>query len=176
MVGPLRNPRQEQFARGIAAGVTPPEAYVSAGYSRNGASPSAGRLLRNALIRARVAELQQAVADSVVERCALSREWVLERLKQVVIRSMIEEDFQPAGANRALELLGRELGMFVDRTEHTVWNGDPSTLSAAQQARLMTELEKAAFRDDPAGLEEWRRKKEAASQAQPSEPTPGPVQ
>ena len=30
-------------------------------------------------------------------------------------------------ANRALELIGKELGMFVDRSEQLVWDGDPAS-------------------------------------------------
>jgi hypothetical protein len=37
------------------------------------------------------------------------------------------------------------------------WDGDPSSLNADQMAKLTAALESIAFKDDPKGLEEWRR-------------------
>ncbi|MBV9753661.1 MAG: hypothetical protein JO188_14155 [Hyphomicrobiales bacterium] len=72
-----------------------------------------------------------------------TREWVLERLTENVRRAMQIEpvtlrgtptgDFRYEGsvANRALELLGKELGLFVERNEsvntHHVVSGEPIT-------------------------------------------------
>ena len=73
----------------------------------------------------------------------VTREWVLERLAENVWRAMKIEPVtlrgMPTGeyryegsvANRALELLGRELGLFVERSEsvntHHVVSGEPIT-------------------------------------------------
>ena len=40
-------------------------------------------------------------------------------------------------ANRALELIGKELGMFVDRSEQLVWDGDPAKLTDGQLDTLL---------------------------------------
>lgn len=61
------------------------------------------------------------------------RAWVRARLREVAERTMqavpVTDSkgeptgawtFNAAGANRALELLGRELGMFVDRKDHRI--------------------------------------------------------
>jgi hypothetical protein len=66
-----------------------------------------------------------AIVESGVNRL-----WVLERLRENVERSMqakpvLDKEGQPTGeyryeaaaANRALELIGKEIGMFVDRAE-----------------------------------------------------------
>src|SRR5215471_18729034 len=96
----LSNPRHEKFCELVAAGAKPPEAYGSAGYSRNGASQAASRLLSKPEVRTRVQEFQSRAQASAIEKSALSRGWVLERLKFIAERCMREEDFQPAAANR----------------------------------------------------------------------------
>ena len=52
--------------------------------------------------------------------------------------------FNATGATKALELLGRELGLFVNRIVQTVWDGDLSKLSADQLATLLPILEQIA--------------------------------
>jgi phage terminase small subunit len=119
----LSNPRHEKFAQSLAAGKSATEAMADAGY----ADPrNSTRLTKNDEIRARVDELLDRAAANV----QVSREWVLERLVENANRAMqVEEIKKPDGtgtgeykyegnvANRALELVGKELGMFVDRKE-----------------------------------------------------------
>lgn len=146
----LKNPKHELFAQAVAKGISGPDAYIGAGYdvAPNVASPCASRLLTNAKIQARLAEIQQRGADKAVKAVALSREWVLTRLMKhadvclgdikikavravksrlkdetggftdVVATTEIEiTERDAAAANRALELLGREHGMFVEHKE-----------------------------------------------------------
>ena len=119
----LKNPRHERFAELLASGKTATEAYGEAGYTP-GRRDAASRLSANVNIRARLRELQ-AIA---IKKTVLTKEWVLNGLIEIAERSMqhkgvmhrgrvVEFRFDAAGANRALELLGKELGMFVDRTE-----------------------------------------------------------
>ncbi len=49
---------------------------------------------------------------------AMDQTWVLERLRQVFQVAM--DNGQLAAANRALELIGKELRMFVDRKSVTI--------------------------------------------------------
>lgn len=132
----LTNPKHELFAQELAKGKTAEEAHGLAGYkaSRSGAS----QLKQNLNISNRVAELLQereaihgqATADAI-KSTALTKEWIIETLKENVARAMQakpvktddegeaigEYQYQGNVANRALELLGKELGMFVDRKE-----------------------------------------------------------
>ncbi len=101
----LRNQRHERFAQEIARGLAACRAYEAAGYKPN--DGSAGRLHRNAQVLARVRELQGEAAELAV----LDRAFVLSRL----MRNADHEEGHVA--NKALELLGKELGMFVDRSE-----------------------------------------------------------
>ena len=118
----LKNGRHERFAQGLAAGKTIDQAYREAGYAAHRGNASTLRSKQH--IRARVAELQSRAAERVV----LTKEFVINGLLEVVERSMqhkgvmrggrvIAFRFDAAGATRALELLGKELGMFVDRAE-----------------------------------------------------------
>jgi hypothetical protein len=56
-----------------------------------------------------------------VEELAITKEWVLLKLKENAINVLKVEGGSPV-ANRALELLGKELGMFIDRAEVTQTN------------------------------------------------------
>lgn len=126
MMGVLSNARHERFAQGIAAGKPASQAYIEAGYraSGNSAEAAASRLLSGVKVTARVAELMGRVAEGVV----LTRQWVIERLIENVNRAMQVEavkdttgkltgEYRYDGgvANRALELLGKEQGMFKDQ-------------------------------------------------------------
>ena len=164
----LQNPRHEKFCELVVSGIRPSAAYTSIGYSAGGADQAASRLLKRDDIRARVSELSNAAQQSAVERCSLTRSWVIESLKSVAQRCMQVEPvidgngrtvgvfkFNAAGATRALELLGREVGMFVERTQDVEIDFD--NLTPSQMAKVQAWLEEQAFKDDPAGLEEWRR-------------------
>jgi phage terminase small subunit len=110
----LDNSRHEKFAQGLAQGMSAAEAYRQAGYEAKGSNPEslASRLSRNVKVAARVAELKERAAVNV----SLSKEWVLENLIKNVKAGQANADLSPA--NKALELLGKELGMFVDRAEN----------------------------------------------------------
>ena len=43
----LKNAKHEKFVQNIVRGLSPTQAYISAGYSRKGAHASAARLLKN---------------------------------------------------------------------------------------------------------------------------------
>src|SRR5712692_8714147 len=168
----LRNPRHEQFAQLVATGNPPAEAYVWVGFSKAGAAPSATRLLRNAPVRARVEELQHGVAQAAATRAAIDREYVLAGLKENYRRAMQQEPVldskgRPTGeytyhgsvANRALELMGKELGMFVERHETAVvWDGNPKTLTNLQLDNMIEHFMKVAGYDTPEKVAAARQK------------------
>jgi phage terminase small subunit len=132
----LTNPKHERFAQEIAKGKTAEESYKRAGFKPN--RGNATTLKHNQSILGRVSELlaeretvhAQATADAI-KSTALTKEWVIETLKENVARAMQakpaktddegeavgEYQYQGSVANRALELLGKELGMFIDRKE-----------------------------------------------------------
>jgi phage terminase small subunit len=78
----LKNPKHETFVQNILRGLSPTEAYISAGYSGKGAHTSAARLLKNPQVCTRLAELRKAVEPILEE--AIVKLIVTERLERLV--------------------------------------------------------------------------------------------
>ena len=161
----LQNSKHEQFANAVAKGVSAEKAYVSAGYSAQGAAASASRLLRDAKVRERINELKAAITEKIVEQTGLTKSWVTENLKEIVERSMQVRvvtkngrevktlllsakegeaphvvgvfTFAPRAATEALELIGKELGMFVNRVAGA--NGEPLAPAPVDYSQLSDE-------------------------------------
>jgi phage terminase small subunit len=127
----LENKKHERFCQEYIVDLNATQAAIRAGYSKNTANEQGCRLLAKNNISARVNELQ----SKVIKKLELTQEWVLEHLKEIVSKSMQEEEvmkfdyqskemlgtgeyiFDSKGANRALELIGKHLGMFTDKLE-----------------------------------------------------------
>lgn len=133
-MGILKNAKHEHFAHLVAKGETPPRAYVASGFSERGAAQSANRLLKNADVRARVEQLQKSIEEPAreraIEKAAVDKAWVLNQLIEVVKMAKAAEPVRDANgeaigeykqnlaaANKALELIGKEFSMFIDRKE-----------------------------------------------------------
>lgn len=149
-------PKQERFCREYVIDLNGKQAATRAGYSAKTAEVQASRLLSNAKVADRVAELQGKTA----KKLELSAEWVLERLTTVAERCMqarpvldrkgapvvVETPsgelapaytFDSGGANSSLGLIGKHLGMFVER--HAGPDGGPMMVDVG----VMTPVERA---------------------------------
>lgn len=126
----LRNQKHEQFAQKVARGMAAATAYAECGYSEKTAAAAASRLLTDVNVAKRVAELKEGIATVAMSKSGIDKAWVLAKLVKVVEMGMAaepvtDEDGAPIGeykqnlaaANKSLELIGKELGMFVDRKE-----------------------------------------------------------
>jgi len=138
----LSNSKHELFVQGIASGLSQVAAYKSAGYNANdrAASVAATRLLATPKIKARLEEvLQRRARASVIalDKSALTKQWVIEKLMKNAMIALGEEkikvtrqdkdtgaqieveivDRDASAANKALELLGKTLALFVERQE-----------------------------------------------------------
>lgn len=126
---PLTNTRQELFVQGILKGLPANRAYVAAGYADKNADSNATRLMGNERVSARVQYLQSKVADRVVAKAVLNRDEVLRRLDRN------SEDAHAAGefsaSNQALNLIGKELGMFVEQVKDV---SDPARVPSSEPA------------------------------------------
>ena len=130
----LSNPKHERFAQELAKGKSAEESYALAGFSPNRGNASVLKHKQNILDR--VSEIlderesihAQATAEAI-KATALTKAWVIETLmenvaKAMQAKSMTDDDgntigefqYQGSVANKALELLGKEIGMFVDRS------------------------------------------------------------
>ena len=124
-------PRQELFCREYIIDYNGKQAAARAGYSEKSSETQAARLLRNDKVLSRVRELQA----EQVKRLSISADWVIIKLKETLDQCMaavpvmvwdpelkckVESGdyvFDSKGAERALELIGKHIGMFTDKVE-----------------------------------------------------------
>lgn len=136
---PLMNPKWEKFCHNVALiGMTNAEAYGKAGFGAKNKTTwsSAGTGLRKKIeVENRIIVL----TERAIERAQKTREWVDDQLKEVVDRCMQKEPviepgkkgitceachnhlgewrFDARGANTALQLMGKDRGMFVEKVQ-----------------------------------------------------------
>ena len=127
--------KQEQFAAAIVEGKTHADAYRQA-YDASGMKDGtvwseAARLMRRPHVTARVEELR-AKAEAVRQGLLISREEaILARLEHEALTAKTD-----AARIRALELLGRHVGLFAERIEVEQVERSAADLEAAIKARL----------------------------------------
>lgn len=126
----LKNPKWEHFAQCMAKGVTATEAAVTAGFAESRATVTGSELAAKAEVKGRIAELQALATERVTEKTGIDKAWVMQELVEVVKMAKAAEPVRDnegkpigeyrqnlAAANKALELIGKEFSMFIDRAE-----------------------------------------------------------
>ncbi len=121
-------PKQDRFCREYVIDCNGTQAAIRTGYSKRGADVQAIRLLGNARVKERLAELQGDVA----KQCGIDAEYVLSGFKKVYERCIEARPardkegnslgyflFNQAGANKALEMLGKHLVLFTEKIDLT---------------------------------------------------------
>lgn len=119
-------PKQQRFAEEYLVDLNATQAAIRAGYSEKTAYSIGQENLNKP-------EIQQAISDARVkrsERTEITQDWIIDRLVENVERAMQAEPvlddkgnrtgeyvYQGNVANRALELLGKHQGMFIDRQQ-----------------------------------------------------------
>lgn len=162
---PLKNAKHEQFAQYVSNGDSATKSYILAGYSEKGAEQNSSRLIRNDEVLGRIEYLRQTKAqihkeavEKAVEASGLTKEWVINQLIDNVkiakaADPVCDENGNPIGeyktnlaaANKALELLGKEIGMFIERKE--VGNpGDFGKMGDDELDRAIDETQRAIER------------------------------
>jgi hypothetical protein len=155
----LKNARHERFCRAMASGKSQLESYLLAGYSKKGHKSSASKLANREDIKRRIANLLEDKANTQREAVIKAAE-ELKITKMEVLRELwdnsqqakaavpvLDREGNPTGqyqanwaaSNRALELVGKELGMFIDRKE--IRTGALDGWTAEQLERLIAALE-----------------------------------
>jgi len=115
-------------------------------------SREGSRLLTKADIAGRVEELRIGLTERAVAATTLTRAYILERLHENMKRAMQLEPvrdssgkptgeyrYEGAVANRAIELMGKELGMFADQKKIQI--GGLSEASPEQLLQLLGEID-----------------------------------
>lgn len=124
--------KQRMFVSEYLIDFSATQAAIRAGYSAKNADVVGPRLVGKSSVA-------EAIREAMANRAKaneITAEWVLTRLQENVGRAMQAEQVfdrsgQPTGewvyegavANKALELLGKHVGLFADRLEHTGKNG-----------------------------------------------------
>ncbi len=115
-------PKQQRFVAEYLVDLNATQAAVRAGYSEKTAYSVGHENLKKPEVAAAIQEAMEARS----QRTEIAQDWILEQLK-LVYEASIEArpvydkngkekgfSFNPAAANRALELLGKHQGMFTD--------------------------------------------------------------
>jgi phage terminase small subunit len=103
------NRRQLTFVREYLKDRNVTQAAIRAGYSKKGAHVAGYRLLRDDRIIRVIRDLEL----DMMRQAVIDEAWVLKHLKENCVRAIEAEEF--AVVNRSLELIGKQIGMFVDR-------------------------------------------------------------
>jgi phage terminase small subunit len=125
-------PKQERFVAEYLVDCNATQAAIRAGYSAKTAESKGAHLVKDSQVSAAIAERKAKIEDKL----GLDAEWVRSRLMTVAERCLQEIEpvyagrgekrqptgeyvFDASGANKALELLGkdRDIGLFADRLE-----------------------------------------------------------
>ena len=141
------SPRQRAFVEEYMVDHNASAAALRAGYAKRNAKQSGFQLKNMPRVAAAILEAE----FDRRKRLGVDADWIVARLVELVEKSMVgsprtdrngavirvlvgdEEvmlmDWSPSGANKALELLAKHLGMTVDRLEVSVEGGVVYTLN-----------------------------------------------
>jgi hypothetical protein len=127
--GPLSDPKRELFAQKVASGMSPTEAHRACGYickQKRQRASAASRLKRISEVHLRITALQAEMAATTVQAVAWGQAKVMEELQKNIDDAregypLLDREgnvaaHRPdyAAINRALELYGKQLGMFKE--------------------------------------------------------------
>lgn len=144
----LENHRWELFCRAMSRGAVQADAYEEAGFERS--SANASTLKRRPEVMARIDELikerleregkethagterMDAAKAEISATGTIRKEWILEELVENI--KMAREAGQFSASNKGLEMLGKEMGLFQDKSPS---HGDTEAQKklSAEQAR-----------------------------------------
>lgn len=149
---PALTPKQQRFVDEYLVDLNATQAAIRAGYSAKTAYSIGSENLTKPEIAAAIAQ-KQAVRSEATE---LNEQWVIDRLRENVERSMVavpvmafdherkemvetgEYTYQGNVANKALELIGKHRGMFVERSETKHSGKVEFTVRIAREGRRVT--------------------------------------
>ncbi len=103
--------RHLQFVREYLKDRNATQAALRAGYSPKSAAEMGHQLLRNS----NIARLVRQIEIELMRQTEIDEVWVITHLKNNAARGMELDDL--SAVNRSLELIGKHIGMFVERKD-----------------------------------------------------------
>lgn len=160
--------KQKRFVEEYLIDLNATQAAIRAGYSEKTARQIGEQNLSKLDIKSAIEEAQSKRAErteltqdyvireliKVIEVCTGQKETVItEVLKNTMDNTVHAHDterklYDASAANRALELLGKHLGMFKDKVEHTGKDGGPVEVITLTEDRYKQAREEMLADDD----------------------------
>jgi hypothetical protein len=134
---PRITPKMRQFASLVAQGNSPREAYRKAYAVRSDTAEStvmasANKLMRDSRITGLMEPIWESIKQNVIDDAIATRRHVLEQLHE----HASNKDARASDRLKALELMGKAIGMFVDKSEAKVEQVDPEQLKRELDSHL----------------------------------------
>jgi hypothetical protein len=134
---PRITPKMRQFASLVAQGNSPREAYRKAYAVRSDTAEStvmssANKLMKDRRITGLMEPIWESVKQNVIDDAIATRRHVLEQLHE----HASNKDARASDRLKALELMGKAIGMFVDKSEAKVEQVDPEQLKRELDSHL----------------------------------------
>jgi phage terminase small subunit len=138
------NPRQQRFVDEYLVDLNGTEAAIRAGYSPRTARSMASRMLTLVDVKKAVEAAQAAIAS----RVQIDQDAIVTALVQIKDDAMQLNDDgtmkNHGAAIRALELIGKHIGMWPTRVAHSVGGSIGDRLEAAMQIIFETGVDRGA--------------------------------
>ena len=157
---PKLTDRQKEFVRQYLVDLNATQAAIRAGYSERTASRIGPQLLGKTCVREAIEKAQAKRAQRVEvtqDYVLMQRAPVLDRKGEQVqdVEGRAVWTFDAKNANRALELLGKHLGIFADRVKAEVSGPDGGPVQSSMTLDIsgmgpaeIAELARSAFRGE----------------------------
>ena len=131
--------KEDRFAREFVIDLEKRNAAIRAGYAKKAATAQATRLLGRPWVQERIAELQAALAG----RMDLTADGVVKQLMKD--HKLAQDAGHHSAAVRATELLGKRLGLWIDRvrTEAELQSDDELASEVIDAAVVLAKGDKA---------------------------------
>ena len=134
---PRITPKMRQFASLVAQGNSPRDAYRKAYAVRTDTSEatvmaSANKLMKDSRITGLMEPIWESIKQNVIDDAIATRRYVLEQLHQ----HAANDNVRTSDRLKSLELMGKAIGMFVDKSEAKVEQVDPEQLKRELDSHL----------------------------------------
>ncbi len=133
---------QKRFVQYYAISLNASEAAEKAGYSPKTVAVQASRMLT----RVKIQDALTKELEKRSKRTEIDQDFVIRKLRDNLDMAMDPMTYNPSAVNRALELLGKHVGMFSDKIQHTGKDGAPIEVAVDYRITLEARIALIAVR------------------------------